>query len=129
VRRKTVRYKNRKGQSSTKTKETSRTRSIVRLRLRVKPNRYRHLERIKAEAPRAVRLPEGADRPKLTVTADSLSLRARVGDGWAGDPLPVAGGPKKPNATHVVAMMFLSLYQILNLSRAMDKARPAGGVR
>ena len=39
---------------------------------------------------------------------------------------PAGKKPEGLDGVEVVAMMFLSLYQILNLSRAMDKKKPQG---
>lgn len=129
VRRRRKTRRNARGKTKTKTKEKSRARSVVLLRLRVKPQRYRHLERIAPQAPQAVQLAPGVQKHKLDVAADHLSLRVRLG-GWSGGgPGAGTGGPADANAAHVVMMMFLSLYQVLNLSRAIDKAQPAGGVR
>lgn len=92
--------------------------SFVRLRLRVKPERYTQLLRIGEQARGAVRLPQGARLKALRVEEDRLDLTVRMNAPWvsaqAADAISVAG-------THVVAMAFLSLFHILHLSRALDK--------
>lgn len=109
--------------------------AIVRLRLRVKPERYAHLPRIGKQAQKAVRLPRGARIKSLRVEADRLDLTVRVEVLWRvlSDTFWVPtwgiGGMKESDefrsnsllGDQLVAMMFLSLFQILQLSRALDK--------
>lgn len=111
--------KNSRGKSKHKTKKLSD--AIARVQLRVKPERYQHLGRLGPHASQAVQLPPGTQLKRLDVEADRLTLMVLVDSPWdthETDPTPV-------NAVRVVAMMFLSLYQVLNLSRAIDKKKVA----
>ena len=94
------------------------------VRLRVKPERYAHLPRLREQARDAVRLPEGTRLKALDVEADRLDLTVLLHVPWVGYPeeeqVALVG-------SQVVAMALLSLFHILHLSRALDKkARLAG---
>ncbi|OJT23877.1 hypothetical protein BO221_18120 [Archangium sp. Cb G35] len=100
--------------------------ALLRVRLRVKPERYQHLERFGSRAEGAVQLLKGTQLKDLTVEADRVDMTLHLASPWAAgnEPPPGPGsgtGPAPLNGQRVVAMALLSLYQLLNLSRALDK--------
>lgn len=109
--------------SSGKMKTKSRTVSdaLVRVRLQVKPEKYPHLGRLGARARQAVQLPRGARLKTLSVEPDRLTLTVLVSDPWVTGHEPQWQKDRGVNAIRVVAMSLMSLYQLLNLSRALDK--------
>ncbi|WNG55372.1 hypothetical protein F0U59_11720 [Archangium gephyra] len=108
-----------------KTKYQSKQKSdaLLRVRLRVKPERYQHLERFGARAKGAMQLLKGTQLKDLTVEADRVDMTLHLASPWAAgeEPPPSGTGPAPLNGQRVVAMALLSLYQLLNLSRALDK--------
>jgi hypothetical protein len=118
-----------------KTKRVSE--AILRVRLRVKPERYQHLSRLGPRAQGAVKLPPGTRVKGLSVSESRLQLEVLLDAPWIPTEAPppeenkvnkgrvhrppVNKSPSQVNGSHVVAMSFLSLYQLLNLSRAIDK--------
>jgi hypothetical protein len=114
---------NARGKTKSKTRRLSD--ALLRIRLRVKPSRYQHLGRLAPRAKGAVQLPQGARLKGLRVGEDRIDLAVLLDEPWApGEPAPLS-----MNGARVVAMSFLSLYQLLNLSRALDKKAvhpPAG---
>jgi hypothetical protein len=95
--------------------------ALVRVRLQVKPEKYQHLGRLGASARNAVRLPRGARLKSLSVEEDRLDMTVLVSDPWVTETSPGRNTGPAVNAVQVVAMSLLSLYQLLNLSRALDK--------
>lgn len=113
----------RSGRIKNKTKRLSD--AIARVQLRVKPERSPDLGRLGPRARGAVQLPKGTRLKSLGVEGDRLTLTVVIDAPWTFD-----GNWHDPvNAVRVLAMMFLSLYQVLNLSRVLDKktARPSVG--
>ncbi|WP_375754304.1 hypothetical protein [Corallococcus exercitus] len=134
--RKLFRWKESK--NGLKLKPRSRVRSCstrLRVRLRVKPKRYPGLKPLKD----AVRLPPDVTLERLRISQDRLDLRVVMeGEHWvarappAGTPAPAPRGMAWPpremtgprtDASRVVTMMLLSLYQTLGAARARGKAR------
>ena len=109
--------KSRSGKSKLKSKSKETT--TFTLRLRIKPRKYPRLEEI-TTASKAVQLPTAVTLRKVATTADTVFLSARV-DSWDNAP-PTLKTPYPVSAPHMVAMMFLSAYQILNLCKALAKA-------
>ena len=103
----------RSGKKKRKTKTKSAT--VFRLRLKPKAKRYQHLSEIGANAQGALQLPEAVQTKGLQVEDGGLSVKVQSKADWQ------AGEGKQ-----VVAMMFISLYQILNLSRAITKPGSQG---
>ncbi len=111
---------NARGKTKTKTRRESD--ALLRIRLRVKPSRYQHLARLASRAKGAVQLPPGARLKSLHVGEDRVELAVLLEAPWAPrETAPPKNGPAPMNGARVVAMSFLSLYQLLNLSRALDK--------
>ena len=104
-----------RGKQKRKTKQVSD--AIAKVQLRVKPERYQHLDRLGPHARNAVQLPPGTQLKNLGVEGDRITLAVRVNAPW--DFKDTERG--RVNAVRLVAMMFLSLYQVLNLSRRLDK--------
>lgn len=111
-----------------KTKYQSKQKSdaLLRVRLRVKPERYQHLGRLGHQAEGAVQLLKGTQLKELTVEADRVDMTLHLASPWSAgeEPPPGPGSGTRPaplNGQRMVAMALLSLYQLLNLSRAIDK--------
>ncbi|WNG39575.1 hypothetical protein F0U61_42320 [Archangium violaceum] len=112
------RTRTRRGSSGrTKTKTRTVSDALVRVRLQVKTEKYQHLGRLGAHARNAVRLPKGTRLKSFSVEPDRVDLTVLISDPWD----VKASSAMQVNAVEVVAMSLLSLYQILNLSRAIDK--------
>ena len=77
----------------------------------------------------AVQFLEGTRLEELTVEADRVDLTLVMDAPWAAVDAPSPGPGSPLNGTRVVATAFLSLYQFLHLSRALDKkaAHPTTG--
>ncbi|HEX8434073.1 hypothetical protein [Archangium sp.] len=117
--------RNARGKTKTKTRRESD--ALLRVRLRVKPSRYQHLQRLGPRAKGAVQLPPGARLKSLHVGKERIDLTVVLEAPWAPretpppkDSFPM-NAPPPVNGARVVAMSLLSLYQLLNLSRALDK--------
>ncbi|GMU11010.1 hypothetical protein [Corallococcus caeni] len=125
------------GKSRTKTKRKGFAR--LEVSVRVKPERYPGLERLKARATNATRLPRRVELERVRVAVDRLSLRARLSDEWVARPEKVAGDPDAPafwrqalekdDASRTATMMLLSLYQVLGHARRRAKQQAARGRR
>ena len=115
-----------KTSASGKLKHKRKTKSAAQFLVRLKPKakRYQHLDVLGQTAMGAVQL-SGMATPKQVVVRDGLlTLKTKLKADWT----PGGPGQEKPNAaSRVVSLMFLSLYQVLNLSHRMTKhaARPA----
>ena len=57
----------------------------------------------------------------LDASAESLSLRTLTDWRWNSE-LPKGGSLSGLSGPHLVSLMFLSLFQVLNLSRHLDKS-------
>ncbi|MFI5378309.1 MAG: hypothetical protein ACHRHE_03300 [Tepidisphaerales bacterium] len=114
-RKKWKRSRSGKQKRKTKTKESLR----VYVGLRIKAEKYAHVEKLAQGAAPAVKLPPEVRLRNLGITADSLDLTVDAG-GWTATGLE-ATPTGQTNAPHLVALMLLSLYQVLNLSKAIDK--------
>lgn len=117
----------RKRSRSGKIKFKSKTKSAfeAELRLRFKPAKYRHMATLKADAEQAVQLPQGVTMKRLRYSDRELGLRVTSKSSWC------VRGPEERvgrgiDATRALSLMFLSLYQILNLSKAIQKSAAAG---
>lgn len=118
-----LRSRSKQGLSRMKHKSKRSADTTLRVRLRVKPERYPELERWGGAAGGAVKLPPGAVLKSLDVTADRVDLLVRLTLPWT----PRPGEAPSVSGTQVVAMTFLSLYQFLNRARELGKrARTAG---
>ncbi|MBN8229949.1 hypothetical protein JYK02_20765 [Corallococcus macrosporus] len=130
-----------KTSASGKTRTKTKRKGFARLEVsvRVKPERYPGLERLKARATDAVRLPRRVELERVRVAGDRMSLRARLSDEWVARPQKVAGDPEAPafwkqalekdDASRTATMMLLSLYQVLGYARRRAKLRAARGRR
>lgn len=99
----------------------------LELRLRFKPSKYRHMATLKVDAEQAVQLPPPVEMKRMRYTDREIGLRVACKGGWSvndpgGDSSKALGSGT--DAEQVAAMMFLSLYQVLNLSKAIDKSTP-----
>ncbi len=111
-----------KTSASGKSKHKSKTKTATEavLCLRPKITKYEHAVQFSAEAAKdAVKLPDWVALKSIDITDRGLTLKVKAKAPWN-----IASRGKQPerDGVHMIAMMFLSLYQILNLSRAMSKA-------
>lgn len=117
-----------------KFKSKSKNSSEATLFLKIKGDRYQQLATLGESAQGAVQLPPWAQTKVLDVTDESLTLRVTTPTSWkvmpaASEAKPEdAKQPKEPayqgnyaDGVELVMAMFLSLYQVLNLSRAIQK--------
>ncbi|NOK33478.1 hypothetical protein HMI49_09740 [Corallococcus exercitus] len=130
-----------KTSASGKTRTKTKRKGFARLEVsvRVKPERYPGLERLKARATAATRLPRRVELERVRVAVDRLSLRARLSDEWVARPEKAADDPEVPtfwrqalekdDASRTATMMLLSLYQVLGYARRRAKLQAARGRR
>lgn len=108
-----------------KTKNRSSTEMI--LVLRPKETRYALVEELGRDLYGALRLPPWCQLKLLHMQEGELWLRVTTLAEWeAPNPENTAGRPTF-NGVDIAAMMFLSLYQVLNLSRQIRKVQREGG--
>lgn len=115
----------------TKVKEKSNT--LATLILRIKPEKHPMLEKVALDGSEAVQLPEGVIFKRFIPTEASLMMKTSVKVPWNVPPPAGQEVAKKKGQTEaqvaghqMVAMMFLSLFQILNLSRMVGKSEGSG---
>lgn len=106
------------GKSKLKTKVKSALEAAIRLK--PKTEKYTKLGEIGADARGAIQLPDWSSPKALAVEEGGLVMKAATKSEWDA-PKEGARGTG-PHGVHMVAMMLLSLYQILNLSRAITKS-------
>ena len=100
-------------------KRKQKLRATFRLRLRPKVKRYAHLESLQAGAEGALKLPPSMSVKALRVTPAELSLCATYKlKRFNEEP------PYDFNLSRAASAMFLSLYQVLNLSRRLTRSGP-----
>jgi hypothetical protein len=106
------------GKSKYKSKTKTGTVSTLRLKpkLRKITNWSNHVD----ASSDAIQLPDWVELKGLQEEGDILALKVGAKDDWS---VPKAGEDHPRNGVNMVAMMFLSLYQILNLSKAVAKAQ------
>ncbi len=122
-----------------KYKSKSKNSSEATLFLKVKAEKYPQLAALGEGVQAAVQLPYWAHPKSVEVNGETLMLRVTTPTAWKvdGPPAPAdekAAPKKKPqqqgshaDGVELVMSMFLSLYQVLNLSRAIQKSSSPGG--
>jgi len=96
-----------------KRKSKSKGSSFVTLTLRVKARKHPHLQHIAQRAHQAVQLPQHVRPLKLHAgKPGTIALKVELPQSWEEAP----GAPHIPRTSTAVAMMFLSLYQVISLS-------------
>lgn len=100
-----------------KHKTKTKTASEFALRLKPKAKRYQHLTDIGRDVRSVVQLPPSVDLKGITVQDGGLVLKVKCKRPWTEG----EKGRQNSSGSRIVAMMFLSLYQVLNLSRRMTK--------
>ncbi len=113
-----------KTSASGKMKHKSKTKSatLLSLRLAVKEKRYPALARVSDKLESAVQLPKQAMLKRVDASATGLALKVLIKSQWD---CPAHGEP--PNGVdgrQLVASLFMSAYQVLNLAKAVAKGRP-----
>jgi hypothetical protein len=117
-------YRTRWARSSsgkTKRKTKSKTATEFMVNLRPKSRRYPQLENLADKAQGAVKLPRGMIMKNIALSENRASLRTNVKEQWHGTHASSDAMPGNLDASHGVAAMFLSLYQILNLAKETAK--------
>ena len=113
-------YRSRSGKRKSKSKSKSALQ--VTLSLKPKAKKYAEPETISATLKDTVQLPGWCDQKSVGVHKDRLLLTAQTNAEWHGKPLPPQPEGNTPaSGPHLVAMMFLSLYQALNQSQTTQK--------
>ena len=118
-----ARHKKYRGRSG-KSKSKSKTKSALQVTLSLKPNakQYAEPEAISSKLKNTVQLPEWSGQKSVGVHKARLQLTAQTTAAWHGKPLPHQPDEKTyASGPHLVAMMFLSLYQALNQSQTKRK--------
>jgi hypothetical protein len=108
--------------SSGKRKHKSKTKSATRalLELKVKEHKFPGLSQLAGTAQQAVQLPPAVALKSLRVEPPHLAMQVATKEEWG------VGTPEKPlqppvtEGSEIVALMFMSLYQVLNLARKME---------
>ena len=101
----------------------------VELLLRFKPEKYRHMATLQADASEAIQLPNrNVIVKRLRHTDRSIGLKIAHKGGWhaPGNEEGGRGRAAGLDMTQTIAMMMLSLYQVLQLSKAIDKSAAGG---
>lgn len=110
-----------------KTKDRSATEVIVELT--PKAEKYPNLDAMAEQLYGAVRLPQWVTLKLLHLNQGTLTLRVTTPADWDCPSPPEPGKQPAPTAFHgvdLISLMFLSLYQPLNLTRAVEKAQRGG---
>lgn len=98
------------------------------LLLRFKPDKYRHMATLKADAAEAIQVPEPVVVKRVRFDDRAIGVKVAHKGEWRAS--PVDGdrerGEAGADATRTLAMMMLSLYQVLQLSKAIDKDAASG---
>jgi hypothetical protein len=118
ARRKT--YRGRSGK--TKSKSKSKSALQVTLSLKPSPKQYAEADSISTKLKETVQLPGWCKQKSAGIHKDRLQLTTQTTVDWHGQPLPRQPDEKTfASGPHLVAMMFLSLYQALNQSQIRRK--------
>lgn len=112
------RYRGRSG----KWKSKSKSKSATQITLSLKPSakRYSGIEQLSGDVAKSVQLPDWSHSKSVGVANGRLHLTAATTANWKGQ-LPQPNSPDEVSGPHLVAMMFLSLYQALNQARTSRK--------
>lgn len=108
--------------ASGKSKHKSKTKSATRaaLRLKVRAKKYPGLGELAGSAQEAVQLPPTVMLKSLRVESPYLALQVATKEPWGVGTTEKPLEPLVTEGSEIVAMMFMSLYQVLNLARKME---------
>jgi len=107
------------GKRKSKTKRKAKLSIVVQLK--VKPDRYPALSHVVDGSKGAVQIPPGCVVLGLKSNGPSLSLKVEPPEYWDAE---VPGEPAAdPSGANIIAMMMLSLYQVLTLAKTIDKGQ------
>ena len=104
-----------------KHKSKTKTATEMALALKVKPKRYPALEKVHGSAQSALQLPSSVTVKRVDTAPDSLGVRVALKGPWDCTQTGTAG--QGLDGSQLVASLFLGLYQVLNLSKAIVKGR------
>ncbi len=110
------------GKNKHKTKTKTATTWV--LRLRTKPDKHPYIGQLSPDVAGAVQLPPWVTLKSVEAKGNTLVLKVNAKTAWHVAPTP--GRRPSQDGLAVVAMMFLSLYQVVNLSRRLAKAQDKG---
>lgn len=109
------------GKSKMKTKKKEAT--VFSLRLKFKPRKYPRVPEL-GDVRGAAQMPAGVALRRISATADAAFVSTKL---FRWDNLPASRSTALlPSGAHAVAMMFLSLYQVLNLSKTLAAGGKGG---
>ncbi|WP_428264151.1 hypothetical protein [Haliangium sp.] len=97
-----------------KHKSKEKAKNVAVVQLRAKPQKYPRLPTLAGALTQAVQLPHQARLLMTHIDGHRMTMKVSVNDNWCED-------PEGPRGSEVIAMMLLSLYQVLNLAKAIDK--------
>ncbi|MBL4635769.1 MAG: hypothetical protein JKY56_18045 [Kofleriaceae bacterium] len=107
------------GKRKSKTKRKAKLSIVVQLK--VKPDRYPALSHVVDGSKGAVQIPPGCVVLGLKSNGPTLSLKVEPPEYWDAE---VPGEPAAdPSGANIIAMMMLSLYQVLTLAKTIDKGQ------
>lgn len=106
------------GKMKQKTKRKGKAVAVVRLS--AKPDKYPRLSRVAGDAHQAVQLPGHAALGDLVIDGHRLTIKSTIIERWTD-----GEEDGEHSGSQAIAMMLLSLYQVLNLAKAIDKREQA----
>lgn len=112
-----------KTSASGKRKLKTKVKSGLELLVRLKPKarKYTMLSELGKDAQGAIQLPDWATLKGVAIDDGGLAMKAMTKVEWDAPRQGEKG--QGPHGVHLVAMSMLSLYQVLNLSRAITKSQ------
>lgn len=112
------------GRRGNKWKTKTKCRYDFEVTLKPKPHKYPHKQTATADLQGALQLPQWCWLKFAQAREDALVLQVWTDADWQ-VPSEAKDQTSQFNGVDLVAMMFLSLYQPLNLAKAIDKAKPS----
>jgi multimeric flavodoxin WrbA len=91
--------------------------SEIILKVNCSPRQYGAIKVLREEAREAIQLPPGVEVKGLKITDKAILLNVIVP--------PNSGAKSQETLYKIITMMFLSLYQILNLAKMLTKKKNA----
>ena len=104
------------GKYKRKTKEKEK--AHIALRLSAKPAKYPRWTQVSAGVQMAVQLPEGATLLNLETNGHRMAMKVGIPSDW--DEAKPGESKVRYSGSQTIAMMLMSLYQVLNLAKAVN---------